>query len=193
MFYSHMSSKVEAVIAEVHVQLAKRGEDEKILIFHTNVSILFAISAGLKTNGIKFLMLTGDVATATREKELQDFKKEGGRRVLLATTGIGSQGLNLTITTVVMLVAPDYVPGNEGQAISRAHRIGQTRVVEIIRFILMDSVEQLIVQDHQLERIDQNMKLIVERKMHGTIAEMRRWSYEDFLEKLRPVGNLTMG
>ena len=40
---------------------------------------------------------------------------------------------------------PWWNPAAEEQAVDRAHRIGQTRVVEVIRLLVHDSIEEQVV------------------------------------------------
>ncbi len=54
-------------------------------------------------------------------------------------------GLNLTMATRVHLVEPSWNPMLEEQALDRVHRLGQTRQVKQIRYIVEgpDSVERV--------------------------------------------------
>lgn len=56
----------------------------------------------------------------------------------MRSTGVG---LNLTIASRVFLLDPWWNESVENQAIDRVHRIGQTKPVQVIRYIMRDSVE----------------------------------------------------
>lgn len=62
--------------------------------------------------------------------------------VSLKTAGVG---LNLVAANKVFLMDPWWNPGVEEQAIERVHRIGQTKEVEIIRFIMDKTIEMRMV------------------------------------------------
>lgn len=59
----------------------------------------------------------------------------GSRDAFLISLKAGGTGLNLTSADVVILVDLWWNPSVEEQAISRAHRMGQTKTVEVIRLI----------------------------------------------------------
>jgi superfamily II DNA or RNA helicase len=62
---------------------------------------------------------------------------------------IGSVGLNLQATSVIILMEPQLKPSTEQQAIGRAHRMGQTRPVLVYRLarpsVLADAASELPV------------------------------------------------
>ena len=61
----------------------------------------------------------------------------------------GSNGLNLTEASHVVLMEPNLNPAIELQAIGRVDRIGQTRETCVHRFIVADSVEETIWEMNQ--------------------------------------------
>lgn len=55
-------------------------------------------------------------------------------------------GINLTQANRVFLMEPSFNPALKAQAIGRVHRLGQKRNVEIVRFVMKDSVESRILE-----------------------------------------------
>jgi hypothetical protein len=51
--------------------------------------------------------------------------------------------LNLTFANRVFLVEPQWNPSVESQAIARAQRIGQHQTVEVIRYMIQRTIEQV--------------------------------------------------
>jgi SWI/SNF-related matrix-associated actin-dependent regulator of chromatin subfamily A3 len=51
--------------------------------------------------------------------------------------------LNLTAANRVFIMEPQWNPSVESQAIGRAQRYRQTRPVQVIRYIVQDSVEEV--------------------------------------------------
>jgi ERCC4-related helicase len=56
--------------------------------------------------------------------------------VLLLTTHVGGLGLNLTSADTVVFLEHDWNPMKDLQAMDRAHRIGQTRTVNVYRLLM---------------------------------------------------------
>jgi len=56
-----------------------------------------------------------------------------------------SLGLNMVAACHVIMLDLWWNPTTEDQAIDRAHRIGQTRPVKVVRFTVKDTVEDRIL------------------------------------------------
>jgi superfamily II DNA or RNA helicase len=56
----------------------------------------------------------------------------------------GNCGINLTQANRVFFMEPGFNPALEQQAIGRVHRLGQKRIVEVVRLLVRDSVETRI-------------------------------------------------
>jgi DNA repair protein RAD5 len=73
-------------------------------------------------------------------------------RVLLLSLRAGGVGLNLTAANRVFMMDPWWSFAVEAQAIDRVHRMGQTQKVEVIRFVVKESIEgrMLRVQERKM-------------------------------------------
>lgn len=72
--------------------------------------------------------------------------------VLLISLRAGGVGLNLTAASNVFVMDPWWSFAIEAQAIDRVHRMGQTRDVNVTRFVVKDSIEgrMLRVQERKM-------------------------------------------
>ncbi|KAL4973153.1 SNF2 family N-terminal domain-containing protein [Aspergillus desertorum] len=72
--------------------------------------------------------------------------------VLLISLKAGGVGLNLTAASNVFMMDPWWSFAIEAQAIDRVHRMGQLRDVNVVRFIVKDSIEgrMLRVQERKM-------------------------------------------
>jgi TATA-binding protein-associated factor len=61
------------------------------------------------------------------------------------TTSVGGLGLNLTGADTVIFFEHDWNPMKDVQAMDRAHRIGQKRVVNVYRLITRGTIEEKIM------------------------------------------------
>jgi len=64
----------------------------------------------------------------------------------LLSTRAGGVGINLATADTVIILDPDFNPHQDIQALSRAHRIGQTKKVLCFQFMTRASAEEKIVQ-----------------------------------------------
>ncbi|KAI1318098.1 hypothetical protein EDD11_007150 [Mortierella claussenii] len=144
------STKVKALIEDL-VQAAeisrKDGEPTaKSVVFSQWTSMLDLIEDGLRENQIKFTRLDGTMQRCDRTAALNDFKDNPDVDVILISLKAGGVGLNLTSAQRVYLMDPHWNPAVESQAIDRIHRLGQTKPVDVVRFIIKDSIEENILE-----------------------------------------------
>ncbi|NJP50865.1 DEAD/DEAH box helicase [Streptomyces sp. SBST2-5] len=90
--------------------------------------------------------ISGSVSAAGRQQIVDDFTGTDGPAVLLSQIEAGGVGLNLQAASVVVLCEPQVKPTLEHQAVARAHRMGQTRPVQVHRLLATDSVDERLLQ-----------------------------------------------
>lgn len=73
------------------------------------------------------------------------FNNDPSIDILLLTTHVGGLGLNLTGADTVIFVEHDWNPMKDLQAMDRAHRIGQKKVVNVYRLITRGTLEEKIM------------------------------------------------
>jgi len=95
--------------------------------------------------GVSFLRPDGDVAPQRRFDLARAFCEDASVQVLLLTTHVGGLGLNLTAADVVVFLEHDWNPQRDLQAMDRAHRLGQTRCVNVYRLLTRDTLEERIM------------------------------------------------
>jgi superfamily II DNA or RNA helicase len=117
---------------------------ESALVFTQFLGTFDLIAKELKKAGIPYYSLHGKVSRKDREIQLQKFHDEPGGAVMLMTLKTGGVGLNLTKASYVFHLEPWWNPAVENQATDRTHRIGQTRPVQVYRYIMSESVEEKI-------------------------------------------------
>lgn len=101
----------------------------------------------LKTHlpAVTYLRLDGSVSPGSRFEIVEKFNSDPSIDVLLLTTQVGGLGLNLTGADTVIFVEHDWNPMKDLQAMDRAHRIGQKKVVNVYRLITRKSLEEKIM------------------------------------------------
>ena len=94
---------------------------------------------------LKYTKLTAAVKSNERFMVAQNFNGDNDIKVLLVTTAVGGEGLNLTSANTVIMFDHDYNPTVDMQAIDRAHRIGQKRVLNVYRLITKNTLDERII------------------------------------------------
>ena len=89
----------------------------------------------------------------------------------------GGTGLNLTSADIVIHFDPWWNPAVEDQATDRAHRFGQKNIVEVIKLISKNTIEEKIVelQDEKRKLIEK----IIDNEMDT--SKINALSEEDIL------------
>ena len=65
-----------------------------------------------------------------------------GAFLFLLSTRAGGQGINLVAADTVIVFDSDWNPQNDAQALARAHRIGQTKPVQVYRLVMRATYER---------------------------------------------------
>jgi len=116
----------------------------RALVFSQFTSMLHLIEKRLKAEGIPYLYLDGETPPAQRLELTRRFN-EGETDVFLISLKAGGTGLNLTGADLVIHYDPWWNPTAEEQATGRAHRIGQTKKVEVLRLVVHNSIEEQVL------------------------------------------------
>ncbi|HHT67202.1 MAG TPA: DEAD/DEAH box helicase [Erysipelotrichaceae bacterium] len=134
----------------------KREDNHRFLIFSQFVSALNIVKEELIKMDIKFFMITGETPAKERLLICNEFNQNEEYEVVLISLKAGGTGLNLIGADVVIHLDPWWNYSAENQASDRAHRIGQTRSVEVIKLIAENSIEERVVnlQNEKKELVD---------------------------------------
>ena len=130
------------LLKELIVESIASGK--KILLFSQFREMLAIIRRWIEEEEIPYLYLDG--ATKDRQDLVDRFNNDEEVRMFLISLKAGGTGLNLTAADTVIIYDPWWNPAVESQAIDRAHRIGQSKNVNVYRLVTEDSIEQKIMQ-----------------------------------------------
>ncbi len=79
-----------------------------------------------------------------RQDLIDEFTNDPSITVFLLTTGAGGTGINLISANKVIIFDQSDNPQDDLQAENRAHRLGQTRDVEVVKLVSKDTIEELV-------------------------------------------------
>ena len=139
--------------------------NDKCIIFSQWDTMLTKIGKILKQENIDVLYCSGTVYQ--RKRAINKFQNDSKSNIIFLSSENCASGINLTSANKIILIEPiygtkEYRKDIENQAIGRADRIGQKRPIEIIRFIIKNSIEEDILNDNnKIDNIEDDGILVV--------------------------------
>jgi len=94
---------------------------------------------------VTYMRLDGTTDPNKRHAIVQTFNSDPSIDCLLLTTQVGGLGLTLTGADTVIFVEHDWNPMKDLQAMDRAHRLGQKKVVNVYRLVTRGTLEEKIM------------------------------------------------
>ena len=161
------SSKLAELDQLLDQLLGEKGR--KIVLFSEWTTMLNLIEALLEKYKAAFVRLDGSVPQKKRQGLMHQFQNDPDCQLFI-TTNAGSTGLNLQAADTVINVDLPWNPAVLEQRISRVHRMGQKRPVQVYLLVTRDTLEEnmlatlsakhelsLAVLDPESETTDVNM------------------------------------
>ena len=136
------SEKLELLDELVGTVVAEEGA---VLVFTQYVAMARLLERHLATTGVAHQFLHGGTPVREREAMVERFQA-GEVPVFLLSLKAGGTGLNLTAADHVLHFDRWWNPAVEDQATDRAYRIGQTKPVQVHRFVTQGTIEERIAE-----------------------------------------------
>mmetsp|Transcript_18576 Transcript_18576/g.33600 ORF Transcript_18576/g.33600 Transcript_18576/m.33600 type:complete len:1152 (+) Transcript_18576:14-3469(+) len=152
----------------MHKLLPKlKAKGSRILIFSQMTRILDILEDYLRLVGHEYCRIDGNTDGEKRDSQMEEFNAPGSSKFcFLLSTRAGGLGINLATADIVILYDSDWNPQVDLQAMDRAHRLGQTKPVQVFRFVSEGTVEEKII-----ERADKKLFLDAAVIQQGRLAE----------------------
>ena len=150
------------------------GKKEKVIVFSQFVKTMEYIKQNLNR---RVLMYHGGMKSNEKDNVLKEFKDSKNPEILLMSLKAGGVGLNLQEASTVILFDRWWNPAVESQAIARAHRMGNKKIVHAIKFVTPDSIETRILQLlHEKEELFEDV-------IEGAVDKRQEFILRNLLEK----------
>ena len=149
--WKYSNTKIKAI-----VETLEKNPEEKPVIFCYFKREMEFLETKLEDKGIEYRTINGSVSMEDRQEIItssDDF------RVLIVQIMAGSTGLNLQKFNSVYFSGPHWNPTHEQQAIARVYRLGQDKKVTVRKFILRNTIEEMIldIQNRKIEMINEHL------------------------------------
>jgi SWI/SNF-related matrix-associated actin-dependent regulator 1 of chromatin subfamily A len=135
------SGKVLALLSLLK-EYKKNGD--RALVFSQFTSVMDILSWVFDDHDIAFMRMDGSTPIAERQSLMDDFYADESIGVFMISTKSGGAGINLACANKVVIFDSSFNPQDDIQAENRAHRVGQTREVEVVRLVTRGTVEEQI-------------------------------------------------
>jgi len=142
------STKIGNIIYYLKTQLKK---DDKVIIFSQWDELLHKVGLEITKYKLKIVYCNGSLYQ--RNKAIKSFCNDSDIQIIMLSSRNSASGINLTIANKVILLEPIYGSSEyrreiESQSIGRVDRLFQTREIEVVRFIIKDTIEEDIINDN---------------------------------------------
>lgn len=137
-----MDSGKVAKLVELVTGYKKNGD--RALVFSQFTSVLDILEWVLDDLSISYCRIDGSTPITERQQLLDVYYADASITVFMLSTKSGGAGINLAAANKVVIFDSSFNPQDDVQAENRAHRVGQTREVEVVRLVSKGTVEEQI-------------------------------------------------
>lgn len=166
----------------VCMELIEEGMEggHRFLLFSQFTTMLERISLELEQRKISHFILTGSTPKQERIRMSEQFN-DGEGDVFLISLKAGGTGLNLTGADMVIHYDPWWNLAAQNQATDRAHRIGQTKKVTVLKLVTKGTIEENII------RLQEKKQRLAEQIIDGEGGSLSAISQEELLQLLNEI------
>ncbi|KAF1833280.1 helicase SWR1 [Decorospora gaudefroyi] len=128
------------------LQLLKKYKEngDRALVFSQFTSVMDILGWVFDDHDINFMRMDGSTPIAERQSLMDIFYQDESIQLFMISTKSGGAGINLACANKVIIFDSSFNPQDDIQAENRAHRVGQTREVEVVRLVTKGTVEEQI-------------------------------------------------
>lgn len=153
--------------------------DQKVVVFTQYLDMIAIMEKYLTAQGVGYVTLTGQ--SRERGKILSKFNDDPKCRVFIGSLKAGGTGIDLIAASVVIHYDRWWNAAREEQATDRVHRMGQTRGVQVFKFVTRGTLEEKI--NAIIERKRALLDSVVQEDSADTL---KAFSRDELLDLLRP-------
>ncbi|HVT64213.1 MAG TPA: DEAD/DEAH box helicase [Mycobacteriales bacterium] len=125
--------------ADYAAQLARNAG--KVVFFAKHIDVMDAAEALFEKRGIGYSSIRGGQATKKRSAAIDAFVNDPDVQIIVCSLTAAGVGINLQVSSNVVLAELSWTAAEQTQAIDRVHRIGQDQPVTAWRIIAAQTVD----------------------------------------------------
>ena len=150
--------------ADYTAQLSRNAG--KVVFFAKHIDVMDTAEDVFKRRGIGYTSIRGDQTPKVRQKSVDSFVNDPGVHIAVCSLLAAGVGINLQVSSNVVLAELSWTAAEQTQAIDRVHRIGQDQPVTAWRMIAAQTIDSRIA-----ELVDQKAGLAA-RALDGSDEEI---------------------
>lgn len=166
-----LSTKLRATKAAI-LNWRQKHPNEKILIYTQFLNMVRLLGKLCAIEGWNYVQFTGKMSLPAREKAINRFTEDEDTYIMICSLKAGGVGLNLARASKVIILDLWFNSSIEQQAYCRAFRIGQERPVEVIRFVIDDSIDDDLISMQNRKNVE--IQAAIGSESHNGRATIRQ-------------------
>ncbi|KAJ9613159.1 hypothetical protein H2200_003100 [Cladophialophora chaetospira] len=147
------SAKLAATKAAILNWRAK-DKDQKIIVYTQFLDCGRILSKVCEQEGWGHINYNGKMTIEQRDKAINRFAKDPDIFIMICSLKAGGVGLNLTMASKVIILDLWFNSAVEAQAYCRAFRIGQEQRVDVLRFVVKDSIDEDLIKMQERKELE---------------------------------------
>jgi hypothetical protein len=118
----------------------------KVVFFAKHVDVMDLAGDTFERRGIRYSEIRGDQTPKAREENIKAFQEDPEVQIIICSLMAAGVGINLQISSNVVLAELSWTDAEQTQAIDRVHRIGQAEPVTAWRIIASQTIDTKIAE-----------------------------------------------
>ncbi|WP_232679740.1 DEAD/DEAH box helicase [Nocardioides sp. R-C-SC26] len=118
----------------------------KVVFFAKHIDVMDAAEEVFAKRGLRYSSIRGNQTPSARQKAIDDFVTDPDVAVVVCSLTAAGVGLNLQVSSNVVLAELSWTDAEQTQAIDRVHRIGQEEPVTAWRIIAAQTIDSRIAE-----------------------------------------------
>ena len=139
------SAKLAATKAAI-LNWREESPGQKIIVYTQFLGLSRIFSKVCSAEGWGHILFNGKMTIDARNNAIERFRDDPEIFIMICSLKAGGVGLNLTMASKVIILDLWFNSAIEAQAYCRAFRIGQEKRVDVLRFVVKDSIDEDLVQ-----------------------------------------------
>lgn len=130
--------------ADYTAQLSRNAG--KVVFFAKHIDVMDAAEQVFAKRGLRYASIRGGQSARARQENIDAFVNDDEVHVIVCSLTAAGVGINLQVSSNVVLAELSWTAAEQTQAIDRVHRIGQDRPVTAWRIIAAQTVDMRVAE-----------------------------------------------